>query len=167
MLLACLDDSDAEERAIPAIVSWQATFDAATPRIVEVVRADEAPAAADRRMSALADLLEAQHIHFDPCARLRRRPGRGALGGGCRLSRPVYVAVSARYTDGRLHWHSSTQRLVQQAAAPVLVVPARPAPMHVRRVEPALDEHAPFHGTVLEGVPEPKGAVSGPQQATT
>ena len=69
---------------------------------------------------------------------------------------PVYVAVSARYTDDRLHWHSTTQRLVAHASGPVLVVPARALPAEVQPppVQHMTEEHPAFHDRTT-----PAGAV--------
>jgi hypothetical protein len=53
----------------------------------------------------------------DPCSAL--------LDCAATVSDPIFVATSMRWTDGRLHWHSTTRRLVQRSTRPVLVVPAR------------------------------------------
>jgi hypothetical protein len=52
-------------------------------------------------------------------------PSAALLDFGERISDPIYVATSMRWTDGRLHWHSTTRRLVQRSTRPVLVVPVR------------------------------------------
>ena len=47
---------------------------------------------------------------------------------GTRLRDPIFVSTSGRWTDGRLHWHSTTRQLVRRSTRPVLVVPADPTP---------------------------------------
>lgn len=159
-LLACLDAGDTAERAVPAIVSWQQTFATEPPEIVEVVAKRSQEPSAQRRLGDFADLLVAQHIHpttsvlhdSDPVKALEREADQLLAG-------PVFVATSARYTDGRLHWHSTTRDLVHQATRPVLVVPARPAPLPLRR--PARDpaEHVAFRDvTVSAPRPQPSPA---------
>jgi hypothetical protein len=44
----------------------------------------------------------------------------------------VFQAAAGPHTDGRHHWHSTTRDLVHRATRPVLVVPARPAPVRAR-----------------------------------
>ena len=44
---------------------------------------------------------------------------------GDHVSDPIFVATSVRWTDGRLHWRSTTHQLVQRSTRPVLLVPAK------------------------------------------
>jgi nucleotide-binding universal stress UspA family protein len=143
-LVVCLDAGDAAERAVPAIVAWQQTFPAGAPTVAEVIPDDSQETTAQRRVGAFADLLRAQRV--DPITRiLVGHDPVCALGWEADLLEgPLFVATSARYTDGRLHWHSVTRDLVHQATRPVLVVPARPAPMPLRRTPADAAEHVAF-----------------------
>jgi nucleotide-binding universal stress UspA family protein len=148
-LLACVAAGDTAERAVPAIVSWQQTFATDLPELAEVVTKPSQEPSAQRRLGEFADLLAAQHIHpttnvlygADPVKVLERE----ADG----LDGPVFVATSARYTDGRLHWHSTTRDLVHEATRPVLVVPARPAPLPLRRPVTPPAEHVAFRDVTV------------------
>jgi nucleotide-binding universal stress UspA family protein len=128
-LVACIDCTDIAEAAIPVIARWAATFDGADPWVTEV----------------LADELTATGAGNSASERVRQFAGRladvgvtaswGLLRGnepevrieefGDQLTDPVFVTTSARWTDGRLHWRSTTHRLVQRSTRPVVVVPAR------------------------------------------
>ena len=128
-LVLAVDDESEDARAVPAIVAWQSTFPAGAPQLVEVVGPFDDDRPAGRRLDELATQLAAQHVH--PVSRVVFADDAvlgldEAIAG---LDGPVFVAISARYTDGRLHWHSTTQRLVAHATCPVLVIPARPAPL--------------------------------------
>jgi nucleotide-binding universal stress UspA family protein len=146
-LVACLDAGERAERAVAPVLAWQRTFDAHAPSLAEVIGALEPRTAAQRRLDSFAGLLAAQGIHpqvevlagDDPVAALEAHADR--------FEGPVFVATSARYTDGRLHWHSTTRDLLHRASRPVLVVPARPAFIPIPAA-PALDptvEHVAFH----------------------
>ena len=152
-LVPCIDAGDAAERAVPTIVAWQQTFTSLAPQLAEVVTCDADAAAGEQRLARTARLLAAQHVHAsthvvhdeDPVAGLERLAGT--------LAGPVYVATSARYTDARLHWHSTTQQLVHQARCPVLVVPARPMPVHLRATVEEATGHPRFHDATLPAAP--------------
>jgi nucleotide-binding universal stress UspA family protein len=128
-LVVCVDRPDVAAAAVPAIVAWTRTFGSPT-RVVEVRTGDAMRAAGDRDglvgATDLAELLATSGVTAsssvvpcdgDPCAAL--------LGCAATVSDPIYVATSTRWTDGRLHWHSTARRLVQRSTRPVLVVPAR------------------------------------------
>jgi hypothetical protein len=125
--VACLDAGEQADRTVAPIRSWQETFPAHAPVLAEVVAEPAATADAARRLEACSGLLAAEGIHPDVRVLLGDDPVARLEGHADRLAGPVYVATSARYTDGRLHWHSTTRDLLHRARRPVLVVPARPS----------------------------------------
>jgi nucleotide-binding universal stress UspA family protein len=134
---------------VPAIVAWRATFGGPPPRLVEVIRPGDDDLPARQRLDDLAAELAAHHIPAATRVVVADDPVRGLQDAAADLDDAVYVAVSARYTDGRLHWHSTTQQLVARAAHPVLVVPARAVPALDLPVGGAAEDHRPFHdGTI-------------------
>jgi nucleotide-binding universal stress UspA family protein len=145
-LVPCSDaDADldaAAARAVPSIVEWHETFAGPHPRLAAVVGTDADPAEADARLGRLADLLAAQHVPTDRCVVRCDDTVRGLQELTADDVGPVYLTTSARYSDSRLHWHSTTQRLVHEATGPVLVVPARPAASSSRAT--AVAEHPTF-----------------------
>jgi nucleotide-binding universal stress UspA family protein len=143
-LVPCLDPADGIERAIPAIVCWQQTFTSASPQIAEVVGEFDDDAAAHGRVEAFAGRLAAQHVQAVTHVLHDDDPIYGLEQLSDQFIGPVYVATSARYTDGRLHWHSTTQALVHRANRPVLVVPALPSPVTFRPSD-TTSEHIAFH----------------------
>jgi len=130
-IVACVDASDSATRAVPAIVGWFETFGGGAPHLVEVVATDADGRQAQRRVDAFAELLAARDVPSEPHIIHDDDPARGLARLASRCLGPVYITTSARYSDGRLHWHSTTQQLVHDAPTPVLVVPARPRPMSV------------------------------------
>ena len=130
---------------VPAIVAWQATFGGLPPRLVEVIGPGDDEEPARQRLDDLAAELAAQHVNASTHVVIADDPVRGLEDAAADLDDAVYVAVSARYTDGRLHWHSTTQQLVAHAAHPVLVVPARAVPAIDPPEAHVVDEHHPFH----------------------
>ena len=140
-LLACLDAGDTAERAVPAIVSWQQTFATELPELAEVVTKPSQEPPAQRRLGEFAKLLAAQHIHPTTTVLYGGDPVNVLAREADGLEGPIFVATSARYTDGRLHWHSTTRDLVHEATRPVLVIPARPAPLPLRRPVTAPADH--------------------------
>jgi len=133
-LVTCVDASDTAARAVPAILAWQQTFDSLPPQLAEVLPVDADPSAAACRLATAADILNAQHVHAQRHIIHHDDPVEGLELLAERFVGPVYVTTSARYTDGRLHWHSTTQQLIHRATCPVLVVPARPMPIALRAV---------------------------------
>jgi nucleotide-binding universal stress UspA family protein len=152
-LLACLDAGDTADRAVPAIVAWQQAFATEPPEVVEVVPERSGEASARGRVGVFADLLVAHHLRpitavltgDDPVEALEREADH--------LVGPVFAATSARYTDGRLHWHSTTRDLVHGATRPVLVVPARPGPLLPRRAPTGPAEHVAFRDMTVPELP--------------
>jgi nucleotide-binding universal stress UspA family protein len=123
----CVDDDGLARRAVPVLVEWQASFGSATPQIVEVVHPDDDDRSARRRLAGLAALLADRGVHASTALAFADDPVAGLDDLADRVDGAVLIATSDRYTDGHLHLFSSTQRLVQQAHFPVLVVPATPA----------------------------------------
>lgn len=152
-LVPCIDASDAAARAVPAIVAWQQTFISPAPQLAEVVPVSADPTAAERRLQTMAELLAAQHVHVDRRIVHDDDPVTGLEILTSRVAGPVYVATSARYTDGRLHWHSTTQQLIHRATCPVLIVPARPASEPVRALPVERLERVPFLDSTLPAAP--------------
>jgi nucleotide-binding universal stress UspA family protein len=148
-LVACLDAKERAARAIPSILSWQATFATDAPHLAEVISTVQPDASAQDRLDEFARMLAAQGIHPDVDLLYGDDPIVALERAADRLLGAIYVATSARYTDGRLHWHSTTRDLVHRATKPVLVVPARPSPLPLRlaRTDPA--EHVAFHDVTV------------------
>ncbi|HLM17564.1 MAG TPA: universal stress protein [Acidimicrobiia bacterium] len=143
-LVPCIGGAEAAERAVPAIVSWQQTFTSPAPQLAAVVPVEADASVAERRLGRMAELLAAQHVRAD--TRIIRDPDPVAALEtlASRFVGPVHVAISARYTDDRLHWHSTTQRLIREATCPVLVVPAQPVSPPLRAAAEDRSVHLPF-----------------------
>lgn len=150
-LLTCLDAGETAARAVPAIVSWQQTFAAGSPQITEVVSTRAQVAPAQQRVGAFADLLATNRLRATTSVLCDDDPISALEQEAHRLDGAIFVATSARYTDGRLHWHSTTRDLVHRASRPVLVIPARPAPLQPTRSIVEGDGHAAFHDTTVPG----------------
>jgi nucleotide-binding universal stress UspA family protein len=148
-LMPCVEHVDAS-RTIDPIVRWQHTFDARPPRLAEVIADGESAASAQQHLEQMATLLAAQGVHADVELLHGDDPVRALELAADGLLGAVFVAASARYTDGRLHWHSTTRELVHRATRPVLVVPARPAPLRLR-ADPAPTEHVAFRDLSISG----------------
>jgi nucleotide-binding universal stress UspA family protein len=148
-LIPCIDASEAPERAVPAIVAWQQTFTSRAPRLAEVVADDADASAAEHRLASVADLLAAQHVHADTLVVHDDDPVTGLERLATGVTGPVYVATSARYTDDRLHWHSTTQQLIHRATCPVLVVPARPMPLRAKLAPAQGRAHLAFYDVTV------------------
>jgi len=140
-VVACVDETDAADDALPVIAGWVNTFGGGRPCCAEVI-----PAAAGT----------AGHVHA------ASRPGEYAarpaaygvdaswkvLHGGDptdwladfaeTVEDAVLVAVSTRWTDWVTHRHSATRCLVHTTARPVLVVPARTAANRSSDADPAV-----------------------------
>jgi nucleotide-binding universal stress UspA family protein len=159
-LVVGVDREAINSRTVPSIVSWQSTFAGDRPQLVEVVGPFDDDRPARSRLDDLAAELAAQHIRASSRVTVADDPIAGLDDAIVGLDGPVFVAVSARYTDGRLHWHSTTQRLVAHAGCPVLVVPARPMllPDH-----PVIEDHRPFHdrtSTACDATPAMAGTTA-------
>ncbi len=144
-LVGCVGPDEPMDRAIPAIVDWQETFTTTPPQFAEVLPIGTVDdTAAQGRLADLAARLARHNVHGGRTVVYDDDVLGGLEALAASLPGPVYVATSARYTDGRLHWHSTTQQLVQHATNPVLVVSARPTSRpHGRPI--GVDEHVAFH----------------------
>jgi nucleotide-binding universal stress UspA family protein len=148
-LVACLDAQEPAERAIAPILSWQHTFSAETPHVAEVISGRASDTRARARLDRFTRNLATHDVHAatdlihgdDPVVALDEAADR--------LVGPIFVATSARYTDGRLHWHSTTRELVHRATRPVLVVPARPSPLPLPLTRPDPAEHVAFRDVTV------------------
>jgi nucleotide-binding universal stress UspA family protein len=121
-LLACVDEAEVAAAAVPAIAAWTRTFGCAATRVAAVVAPDGHEAA---DATAFAGLLAAEGVAASiDVLRADGDPSAALLRLGERVSDPIYVASSVRWTDGKLHRRSTTRRLVQESTRPVLVVPA-------------------------------------------
>ena len=123
-LIVGVDQDDVNDQTVPAIVSWQSTFVSNLPLLADVVGPFDDTRPARHRLDEVEARLAAQQIQASTRLVVAENPITGLIDAAADLDGPVFVAVSARYTDGRLHFHSTTQRLVAHAACPVLVVPA-------------------------------------------
>lgn len=160
-LVVGVDGEATDVSSVPAIVSWQATFGNRPPHLVEVIGPFDDDKPAQRRLDDVAADLAERDVRTAKHIVIADDPIVGLDDAAANLDDPVYVAVSARYTDGRLHWHSTTQRLVAHARYPVLVVPARalPAPELPQPAPAGIEEHCPFHDrTTAARVAEPATA---------
>jgi nucleotide-binding universal stress UspA family protein len=133
----CVERSDLARRTVPVLVEWYASFVSTTPLIVEVVRpnADDGPAR--QRLAELAALLAGHHVHASTTLAVADDVVAALDDVAAGLVGAVCVATSDRYPDGHLHLFSSTQRLVQHARCPVLVVPAVPASSRFAQLDAA------------------------------
>jgi nucleotide-binding universal stress UspA family protein len=143
---------------VPAVASWQETF-GGQPHLVHVIGPFDDDKPARRTLDEVAAGLAAHHVQPATHIIVADDPVVGLDDVAADLDGPVYVAVSARYTDGRLHWHSTTQRLVAHARFPTLVVPARAlsAPGLPHPAPAGSEDHRAFHD---QTTPLPLGAAS-------
>jgi nucleotide-binding universal stress UspA family protein len=153
-LLTCLDAGETAARAVPAIVSWQQTFAACAPQIAEVASDRSQEAAARRRVGSFADLLAAHHLRAITDVLRDDDPVHALEQHAKQLDGAIFVATSARYTDGRLHWHSTTRDLVHRASRPVLVIPARAEPLQPTPRRAEREEHVAFRDSTVPGSDE-------------
>jgi nucleotide-binding universal stress UspA family protein len=127
-LIVCLDRTNAAEAAIPVVAAWDRTFGGTEPWVTEVLPRGEAarrgpdPSSHVRHFARQLRQLDVVAswglLHgADPAGRLQ--------GFANSLTDPFFVATSARLTDGRLHWRSTTRELIARSTRPVLVVPAK------------------------------------------
>ena len=131
-LVICTDSTNASVTAVPVVARWVATFGATDTWVTEVVPIRTAGTSNGDSSS--------EHVrHFARrLAEVGVESSWGLLHGdepdvrleefGTRLRDPIFVCTSGRWTDGRLHWHSTTRQLVRRSTRPVLVVPADPTP---------------------------------------
>jgi nucleotide-binding universal stress UspA family protein len=132
-LVACVDDLEMAAGLVAPMLSWVGSFRTSPPWITQVVAPGHSgDAIGQRNVSHLVELLAAQGINASGRLLHHRDPVAALEENADTVDGPVYVVSSARYTDGRHHWHSTTRDLIHRATRPVLVVPARPAPIRAR-----------------------------------
>jgi nucleotide-binding universal stress UspA family protein len=128
-LVACVDRTDVAEAAVPAVTRWVRTFGGTDTWVTEVIPKGFGATARGGNASAhvrhLAQLLADDGVAASWGVLTGDEPDVRLEEFGDRLSDPVFVATSVRWTDGRLHWGSTTHRLVHRSTRPVLVVPAK------------------------------------------
>jgi nucleotide-binding universal stress UspA family protein len=127
-LVPCLVEGATPGQTVVAIEAWHRTFFGPSPYLAEVVGA-VGNTETTLELERVAELLAAQHVPTIRQVVAGAEPISGLEALTRDLVGPVYAATSARYCDGRLHWHSTTQKLVHDAGSPVLVVPDRPEPL--------------------------------------
>jgi nucleotide-binding universal stress UspA family protein len=134
-LVAFIDRGDLAEATVPAIVSWAQTFGSNAPLLAAV---GEPPI--DHYLSLLAaEGVGASTVDVgsdDIDAQLDQLASR--------VTAPVFVATSVRWTDPTAPGRSLTQRLVHQSNQPVLVIPARHAPWRRAEGQPAAPADLPL-----------------------
>jgi nucleotide-binding universal stress UspA family protein len=141
---------------VPTVASWHATFGGPPPLLVDVVGPSDDQVAARARLDGIRAELAARCVESSTRLVVADDPVRGLEEVVAGADDPVIVACSARYTDGRLHWHSTTQRLAAGATCPILVVPARfeTSPMPLTPAAAEVADRRAFHDRTT-----PPGAV--------
>jgi nucleotide-binding universal stress UspA family protein len=128
-LVACVDHTDVAAASVPSIARWVGTFDSGETWVTEVIPtgrgAIRAGSNASEHVRHLAQLLADQGVPASWGVLCGDEADVRLEEFGDRLADPIFVATSVRWTDGRLHWHSTTHQLVQRSTRPVLVVPAK------------------------------------------
>jgi nucleotide-binding universal stress UspA family protein len=126
-LVACVDESGIDAPAVSAITKWLHTFRGGNPWIVEVVAPGDGPTTGSESSNVrrVAQLLADHGIPASWDVLHGNEPDVALIEFGKRLCDPIFVAMSVRWTDGRLHWRSTTRKLVQRSTLPVLVIPVR------------------------------------------
>jgi nucleotide-binding universal stress UspA family protein len=127
-LVACVDDNDTADVALPVITGWMRTFGGGRPWCAEVIPPAAGTPGRVRAGSRLGHYA-ARLAEYGVDASWK------VLHGGDPMSwledfaetveDAVLVASSARWTNWETHWHSATRCLVHTTTRPVLVVPAR------------------------------------------
>jgi nucleotide-binding universal stress UspA family protein len=128
-LVACVDSTDIGEAAVPAIADWTRTFAGTEICVAEVVAPGSSGSPVDGHESSHVKSFARRLAGYGVVASWEVLHGAGQPDVAItdfaeRVTDPILVATSVRWTDGRLHWHSTTRRLVQRSIWPVLVVPA-------------------------------------------
>ena len=127
-LVACVDDNDTADAALPVIAEWVHTFGGGRPWCAEVI-----PTAANTpgRVRATSRLghYAARLAECGVDASWKVLQGDDPMAWlevfAETVGDAVLVASSARWTDWDTHRHSATRHLVHRTTRPVLVVPAR------------------------------------------
>ena len=126
-LVPCVDAGAVSQRSVAAIVRWQDSFACAPPEVVGVITPGADAMAVRGAADAMVGRLGASGVVADRRLVEAVDPVIGLESVTSGFVNPVYVATSSRYPHEYLHLFSTTQRLVQAARCPVLVVPSQPA----------------------------------------
>jgi nucleotide-binding universal stress UspA family protein len=131
-LVACVDHTDVAAASVPAIARWVGTFGGGETWVTKVIPTGRASTVQDGNASEnvrhFAQLLADQDVPASWGVLCGDEADVRLEEFADRLSDPIFVATSVRWTDGRLHWRSTTHQLVQRSTRPVLVVPAKHHP---------------------------------------
>jgi nucleotide-binding universal stress UspA family protein len=127
-LVACVDETDAADAALPVIADWVHTFGGGRPWCAEVIPTSPAsrdPVRAASRLGRYAARLAAYGVDATWKVLRGGDPMNWIADFAESVDDAVLVASSARWTDWDTHRHSATRSLVRTTSRPVLVVPAR------------------------------------------
>ena len=128
-LVVLIDSGDLAEATVPAIASWRRTFHGPAPVLAMLTDSSSGqPAAPPVDVDRYVALLAAQDITASTLPVRGEDLDFSLTLAADRVSEPVFVATSVRWTDAQTRGRSMTQRLVHASVSPVLVVPARYAP---------------------------------------
>jgi nucleotide-binding universal stress UspA family protein len=146
-LVACVDDTDVAVASVPAIARWVGTFGGGETWVTKVIPTGRAATGQDGNASEnvrdFAHLLADQEVPASWGVLCGDEADVRLEEFADRLSDPIFVATSVRWTDGRLHWRSATHQLVQRSTRPVLVVPAK---QRAPSATPATGSKVPLDG---------------------
>jgi nucleotide-binding universal stress UspA family protein len=125
--VVCVDASDRAAQIVPAVTAWVRTFSSSSIHVLAVVPPTTDP------MSRSVESAPVRHV-VDRLQQDGVEATWDVVHGGepeywlekytAHIAEPLFVTSSARWSDGRPHWHSATRQLVRRTTAPVLVVPA-------------------------------------------
>ncbi len=140
-VVACVDETDAADAALPVIADWVHTFGGGRPWCAEVIPTAAGTGGHVRAASRLGEYaarLAAYGVDASWKVLHGGDPTDWLADFAETVEDAVLVAASARWTDWDTHRHSATRCLVHTTARPVLVVPARRAAMLSSEADPAL-----------------------------
>ena len=129
-VVACVDETDAADAALPVIAGWVHTFGGGRPSCAEVIPTAAGTGGHVRAASRLGEYaarLAAYGVDASWKVLHGGDPTDWLADFAETVQDAVLVAASARWTDWDTHRHSATRCLVHTTARPVLVVPARRA----------------------------------------
>jgi nucleotide-binding universal stress UspA family protein len=140
-LVACVDETDAADAALPVIADWVHTFGGGRPCCAEVIPVTAGSRDRVRTASRLGQYAARLAAHDvdaswkvlhggDPTDRLE--------GFAATEQNAVLVVASVRWTGWDTHRHSATRSLVHSTTRPVLVVPARRSAALSNELNPTL-----------------------------
>jgi nucleotide-binding universal stress UspA family protein len=129
-VVACVDETDAADAALPVIAGWVQTFGGGRPCCAEVIPTAAGTGGHVRAASRLGEYaarLAAYGVDASWKVLHGGDPTDWLADFAETVEDAVLIATSARWTDWDTHRHSATRCLVHTTARPVLVVPARRA----------------------------------------